>query len=92
MVINQYKFYKHKHGGIYKIEHAASMNVEDQSDWVVYTHVWPFDMKTYHRRVSEFTDGRFTEIDTPEYLVMISKSRREAQAEITAAKVASKRG
>lgn len=91
MEINRYKFYRHRYGGIYKIEHAISMNVEDQSEWVVYTHVWPFDMKTYHRRVSEFIDGRFKEIDALEYQIMISKDQREAQAEITSAKEVFKR-
>jgi hypothetical protein len=62
----------------------------DQSMWVVYTHVFPFEYATWIRPFDEWTDGRFRKITSEEYEELLKCDKIQFQNAITAAKKAAK--
>lgn len=85
MDVHLNKYYQHRYGGIYKAKYI-SLSTQDQSQWVVYDHIYPFEQKTWHRPYEEFTDGRFTEILTQDLMYFCSKDATRFRAEIAANK------
>ena len=80
------KYYQHRYGGLYRVTDLSESTV-DNSKWVVYHHVYPFDYKTWHRPIDEWSEeGRFTEIDPTELSFLLRKDRTEFQIEIAKAK------
>lgn len=84
------KFYQHRYGGIYTVEFAKAKSTVDKSEWVVYTHVYPFEADVWIRPYSEWVDGRFRPLQHNEYIELIRKDRAEFQTEITSARNAAK--
>lgn len=82
-------FYRHKDGGLYFTVDVSSSTV-DQSRWVVYFHVWPFEQKTWHRPIEEWTADRFVRVTPEEAAEIMSKDRDQLAAEITERKKARK--
>jgi hypothetical protein len=79
-------YYQHKYGGIYQIDLPCAKSTVDKSEWVAYTHVYPFTEETYIRPLGEFMDGRFRQISSSEFAILLSKDREQFQDEITKAK------
>jgi len=79
-------FYQHKHGGIYQVDVPSAVSTVDEREYVVYSHVWPFDMKTYIRPIEEWTDGRFRELVPNEVKELFARDKEEFQREILASK------
>lgn len=80
-------YYRHRYGGIYQIDLPCAKSTVDKSEWVAYTHVYPFAEETYIRPLDEFMDGRFTEISVAEFSNLLSKDRKQFQEEITKSKI-----
>lgn len=87
MKLHLERHYQHRYGGIYKVKHI-SLSTVDQSQWVVYEHVYPFEQKLWHRPYDEFIDGRFTEMLTHDLMYFCSKDKDAFQLEIAAKKSA----
>ncbi len=84
------RYYQHRYGGIYCVSDIATSTV-DQSKWVVYNHVYPFEYATWVRPYNEWCDGRFSILAEGEYNEILNlKSREDFQIEITAARKAAK--
>ena len=80
-------YYQHRYGGIYIVEIPKVLSTVDKSEWVVYSHVYPFEAGVvWSRPHAEWTDGRFREIDTAELHVFLDKDRETFQNEITETK------
>ena len=62
------------------------ISTTDQSEWVAYTHGWPFDGNDMIRPYDEFIDGRFKEISDEEVRELLAKDREEFKREILEAK------
>jgi len=84
------RFYQHRYGGIYSVTIPKSTSTVDKSEWVVYTHIYPFEEEVWHRPYAEWTDGRFRPLEAGEYLELIRKDRKTFQSEINAARKAAK--
>ena len=83
-------YYQHRYGGLYKVWDISESTV-DNSKWVVYHHVYPFEYKTWHRPYDEWAEeGRFREITGKEYDEFLKRDRVEFQIEIGKAKALSK--
>lgn len=81
-------YYVHKYGGIYKTL-CLSTSAIDQSLWVIYRHVYPFEELVCHRPLEQWTSDRFVEIDEASMFAFIhNKSREELKAEIAVKKAA----
>lgn len=75
-------YYVHKHGGIYKTICLSNSSI-DQSQWVIYRHVYPFEEAVWHRPLAEWTEDRFIEISESDLLLTLHrKDRDELKAEI----------
>jgi len=86
------KYYQHRHGGVYYVNNPRALSTVDKSEWVVYTHVCPFDRETWIRPKSEWEDeGRFRELSIEEFEVLYSRDRTEFQEEIRKSKEESKK-
>lgn len=79
-------FYQHRYGGVYQIDVPSSFDTDTGEEYVVYTHVYPFEVKTYHRKMSEFTDGRFRELAPNDVKELFSRDKESFQKEIIRAK------
>lgn len=88
MTPDRNRFYQHRYGGIYSVDKVKAKSSVDKSEWVVYTHIWPFEEEVWIRPYSEWTDGRFRPLEQNEYLDLIRRDREEFQREITANKEA----
>lgn len=75
------RYYKHKYGGIYRVIELAE-SVVDNSVWVVYNHVYPYEYKVWVRPLHEWTDDRFSILTNDEYHSEIVKDRENFRAEI----------
>lgn len=86
-------YYQHRYGGLYQTQRfVVSKSTVDQSEWITYMHVWPFEVAMWHRPIEEFIDGRFTKITNRDALDIIrSMSEEEFQLKIIANKEASKK-
>lgn len=71
-------FYQHVDGGLYLTKSISSSTV-DQSLWVIYDHVWPFEMKQWHRPIEEWTPERFTKIGYAEATEIALGDKEQAQ-------------
>lgn len=80
------KFYQHRYGGIYAVEFPKAKSSVDVSEWVVYTHIYPFEEEVWIRPYSEWTDGRFRPLEQEEYLHLIRRDREEFQQAISKAR------
>ena len=69
---------------------ADATSTVDLSRLVIYKHVFPFEQKSWVRPYSEFTDGRFKEINALELRDLLTKDRAQAQMDIAEAKRQSK--
>lgn len=76
--------FRHVDGGYYQFI-CGAYSSEDQSEKVVYKHVWPFTPSVWERPVSEFTE-KFTPITQEELSYACLGDREAAQKEIAAAK------
>lgn len=74
------QYFQHTDGGFYKLKEISTSTV-DQSKWVIYEHVWPFETKTWNRPLLEWS-SRFTLVDVHEVIYAMLKDRVLAQAEI----------
>lgn len=88
MTPDRNRFYQHRYGGIYSVDKVKAKSSADKSEWVVYTHIWPFEEEVWIRPYSEWIDGRFRLLEQNEYLDLIRRDREEFQREITANKEA----
>lgn len=85
------KFYQHRYGGVYRVDHAYSVSTIDKSEWVVYTHLWPFESQSWHRPKVEWEDGRFRELDGKALTELLCRPKKEFQDEISAKKLVAKK-
>lgn len=82
-------FYQHIDGGLYLTKSLSTSSV-DKSQWIVYDHVWPFEMKLWHRPLEEWTPERFREVDYAEATTIATGDKERAQLEIAARREARK--
>lgn len=76
--------YKHKYGGIYRYITDA-LNKENNQEFVVYEHVYPFPKSIYCRNKNEFYASN-TLLNEDQLQFELSKPREEFQNEITNSK------
>lgn len=82
------RLYQHQDGGFYVVQSVAT-STDDLSQWVVYTHVWPFEQKQWLRRVEEWTPERFRlSSNTEMTAMMLAYTRQDYQQRVTEAKAA----
>lgn len=74
MNVEMEAFYRHKDGGLYFTVDVSSSTV-DQFRWVVYFHVWPFESKTWHRPIEEWTPDRFERVNGTKVKEILSLNR-----------------
>ena len=75
-------FFQHTDGGFYRVKELSTSTV-DQSTWVIYEHVWPFEIRTWNRPLAEW-ESRFTQVNAGVMLQAINDGNREAaQKEIS---------
>jgi hypothetical protein len=80
------QYYRHLDGGLYRfVAYARSAN--DNSEVVVYEHLWPFDQSLWVRNRTEF-ESRFTPTDEMHIRRAMKQERVDAQAQVQAAKSA----
>ncbi len=80
--------YQHKYGGIYSVLAVKAISSEDASEWVVYTHIYPFPSQTYIRPVTEWSDGRFTKINQAQMSTLMQEDRNVFETQIRTAQAA----
>ena len=92
MKLEPYTYYQHRYGGLYQTQRfVTSKSTVDQSEWVAYMHVWPFEVAMWHRPIEEFTDGRFRELtDSEAFVIMRTTEEAEFKEIIAANKAAAK--
>lgn len=78
---------RHQDGGIYRY-HSTALHTDDQTELVIYEHVWPFDAGQLWARPAHEWPSRFTPITTKELRDAQRQDRVTAQAAVTNAKVA----
>lgn len=76
--------YRHTDGGIYRFVGMAKSS-EDASDLVLYKHVWPFEVITWARPLSEW-HSRFTNLSAAEFQAAVAVDRKTCIAAITRSK------
>ena len=79
------QYYKHQDGGLYFVLKIGKSTV-DQSEHVVYVHVFPFEMEVWIRPLEEWTHKRFTILDHVETTKMLKQNREATILEISASK------
>lgn len=72
--------FQHTDGGFYERKGLSTSTV-DQSTWVVYEHVWPFEVKLWHRPLAEW-ESRFTPVSSDVVVASMARDRALVQAEI----------
>lgn len=82
-------FYQHKDGGLYYTVEVSSSSV-DQSRWVVYYHIFPFEQKMWHRPIDEWTPDRFKKVTALEVKEIVSQDQDKFAAQVTENKKARK--
>ncbi|WP_063899452.1 DUF1653 domain-containing protein [Burkholderia ubonensis] len=78
---------RHQDGGIYRY-HSTARHTDDQSELVVYEHVWPFDAGQLWARPAHEWPSRFQPITNDELREAQQQNRLEAQTSVTNAKAA----
>ena len=82
-----YKYYQHRYGGVYHVDKPRVLSTVDKSEWVVYTHAWPFDTETWIRPKTEWEEeGKFREVYGDELMKLFAKDRISFQNEINEAR------
>jgi hypothetical protein len=76
------QYYRHVDGGVYFVL-ITGKSTEDQSQHVVYTHIYPFDMETWIRPLEQWTPARFTLIDHVEVGRLLALDRQQLKDQIT---------
>lgn len=76
--------FRHVDGGYYQFI-CSAYSSEDQSEKVVYKHVWPFTPSVWERPVAEFV-AKFSPITQEELDAARTNNKEAAQKEIAAAK------
>jgi hypothetical protein len=76
---------RHQDGGIYRY-HSSARHTDDQSELVVYEHVWPFATGQVWTRPAHEWPSRFTPISNDDLREAQQQPRAAAQAAITKAK------
>jgi len=82
-------FVQHKDGGLYSIL-AVGKSTVDQSEHIIYVHLYPFERQVWIRPIEEFTEERFTVLTQEQGVAVLNRDREQFQAEITANKKARK--
>lgn len=82
-------YYRHRYGGVYHLTDVGLSTV-DQSQHVIYRHIYPFEKKSWIRPLDEWTTDRFTPLTYREMVEITQIPEDELQQQITAAKAASK--
>lgn len=80
---------QHRDGGLYTVI-STGFSTVDQTEHVVYVHLYPFEQQTWIRPIEEFTNDRFRPLTVEEAEPLFNRDRAEFQAEITANKKARK--
>ncbi|MBV1776492.1 DUF1653 domain-containing protein [Burkholderiaceae bacterium DAT-1] len=78
------RFFRHIDGGYYRYVSLAR-HADDQSDVVVYEHLWPFNPGVWVRAAAEF-HSRFTEISAEQVDQALKGNREAAQEAVNQAK------
>lgn len=73
--------FQHVDGGYYRFI-VCAYSSEDQSEKVVYEHVWPFEPSVWERPVTEFM-AKFAPITADALTRALSQNRLEVQEEIS---------
>jgi hypothetical protein len=82
--------YQHVDGGLYQVTGLGKSTV-DQTDQVVYKHLFPFEAATWIRPLVEWTEQRFRLISSKEYdHITASTTREKMQQRIEQHKAARK--
>jgi hypothetical protein len=76
---------RHQDGGIYRY-HSTAKHTDDQAEFVIYEHVWPFATGQVWARPASEWPSRFTPITSAELREAQRQPREAAQAAITTAK------
>lgn len=76
------QYYRHQDGGLYWVRQIAKSTV-DQSEHVVYDHVFPFEKATWIRPLDEWTTERFKLIEGLDVLIALSQDPEQAKIAIT---------
>lgn len=79
-------YYQHRYGGIYTVDFPQARSTVDKSEWVVYTHVYPFEVSQWLRPKAEWNDGRFKVIEGMDLRRVLDQPREVLQAAINKAK------
>ena len=75
------RYYQHRDGGLYYTEYISTSTV-DKSVSVVYHHVYPFEYKTWHKPIQEWTDERFKMLTLEEAKIILNKDQQKFMEEI----------
>jgi hypothetical protein len=79
-------YYRHQDGGYYLVLNTARSS-EDQSEQVVYLHIWPFDLGVWVRPMKEWA-SRFSQVPESECALALAGDRATAQERVISAKAA----
>lgn len=84
-------YYKHRYGGIYRLDGVGTSTVDGKTKVMVYTHIFPFEEQIWVRPIEQFTADRFTEISMVEaHSFMARTDQDDYQAIVMANKKAMK--
>jgi len=86
-IIDQH--YQHRYGGVYFVTGVAT-HTSTKERLVIYDHVYPFEEHTWARPLEEFTEERFTLLNSEQLITLLNRDRETFKSEITAAKTAAK--
>ncbi|WP_063802284.1 DUF1653 domain-containing protein [Burkholderia ubonensis] len=78
---------RHQDGGIYRY-HSTARHTDDQTELVVYEHVWPFDAGQLWARPAHEWPSRFQPITNDDLREAQQQNRLDAQTSVTNAKAA----
>lgn len=78
------QLFRHTDGGYYRYLMAAYSSA-DQSEKIIYEHLWPFEPSIWERPVAEFS-ARFCPVTAEDLKVAMQRDRTTVQEEIAQAK------
>jgi hypothetical protein len=76
------QYYKHVDGGLYFVSMIGKSTV-DQSEHVIYIHIYPFELAPWIRPLEEWTTERFQLIDHVEASIMLKQDREAMKVAIS---------